>query len=89
MRKAAMQNNTVVISLAGRDKNCRFLVLGNEGDCLILADGKMRPLEHPKKKNRRHVAQTNLMIPPERVTTNKALRLSLAETYAMIGKGGL
>ena len=44
----------VVISTAGRDKGEAFFVLGTEGDFLLLADGKTRPVERPKRKRRKH-----------------------------------
>lgn len=44
----------VVISIAGRDKGEPFFVLGTEGDFLLLADGKTRPVERPKRKRRKH-----------------------------------
>ena len=44
----------VVISTAGRDKGEPFFVLGTEGDFLLLADGKTRPVERPKRKRRKH-----------------------------------
>ena len=44
----------VVISTAGRDKGESFFVLGTEGDFLLLADGKTRPVERPKRKRRKH-----------------------------------
>jgi hypothetical protein len=88
MRKAAMQNKMAVTHPVGREKTGRFLVLGNEGDCRILAVGRMRPLWGAAKKTSA-TSQTNRVISPKKITTYKALRLSLAETNAMIGKGGL
>ena len=44
----------VVISTAGSDKGEPFFVLGTEGDFLLLADGKTRPVERPKRKRRKH-----------------------------------
>ena len=44
----------VVISTAGRDKGEVFFVLATEGDFLLLADGKTRPVERPKRKRRKH-----------------------------------
>ena len=44
----------VVISTAGRDKGELFFVLATEGDFLLLADGKTRPVERPKRKRRKH-----------------------------------
>ena len=45
----------VVRSLAGRDAEDLFYVIGTEGDLLLLCDGKHRTLEKPKRKKRRHV----------------------------------
>ena len=45
----------VVISTAGRDKGEPFFVLGTEGDFLLLADGRRRRVENPKRKRRKHV----------------------------------
>ena len=40
---------------AGRDKGKLFVVLAVEGEYLLLADGKSRKVESPKRKKRRHV----------------------------------
>ena len=44
----------IVKSTAGRDKGEIFFVLATEGDFLLLADGKTRPVERPKRKRRKH-----------------------------------
>ena len=44
----------IVISTAGRDKGKLFFVLEAEEDFLLLADGKARKLESPKRKRRKH-----------------------------------
>ena len=41
-------------------------------------DGKERPLENPKRKNPRHLADTGFRLPPEAAVSNKALRKALA-----------
>ena len=45
----------IVRSTAGRDRGKIFFVLDVEGDFLLLADGKTRRLERPKRKKRKHV----------------------------------
>ena len=45
----------IVVSLAGRDKGKLFLVAGTEKDFLLIADGKGRKLEKPKRKKRKHL----------------------------------
>ena len=50
----------IVRSDAGRDQGKLFIVLAVEGEYLLLADGKARPVSRPKRKNVRHVAVTSL-----------------------------
>ena len=45
----------VVISKAGRDKEELFYVIAEEEQFLLLANGKDRPLDKPKRKKRKHV----------------------------------
>ena len=47
--------SNIVRSDAGRDKGKLFVVLAADGEYLLLADGKSRKVEHPKRKKRRHV----------------------------------
>ena len=49
------QKSHIVISLAGRDKGQYFLVIDKAENYVLLADGKGRKLERPKKKKLRHV----------------------------------
>ena len=53
---------TVVFSKAGRDKGLAMVVLGVDENYLLLADGKLRTLENPKKKKIKHVQPTNFQI---------------------------
>ena len=45
----------VVVSTAGRDRGESFYVVGVEGEYLMLANGKDRTLDKPKRKKRKHV----------------------------------
>ena len=47
--------SNIIRSDAGRDKGKLFVVLAVEGEFLLLADGKSRKVENPKRKKRRHV----------------------------------
>lgn len=42
-------------SLAGHDKGKVYLIIKEEKDYFWLADGRVRPLENPKRKNKKHV----------------------------------
>ena len=77
--------SNIVRSDAGRDKGKLFVVLAVEGEYLLLADGKSRKVENPKRKKRRHVlfvaADENRLsdkIKSEEKITNSELRRALA-----------
>ena len=77
--------SNIVRSNAGRDKGKLFVVLAVEGEYLLLADGKSRKVESPKRKKRRHVLfvsseETRLSekIKSEEKITNSELRRTLA-----------
>ena len=78
----------LALAAAGHDRGTVYLVLGEDGDRLLLADGRLRKLGRPKRKNRKHV-----MILPNGLTeavrgklreplTDAALRRALAEAKA-------
>ena len=45
----------VVVSTAGRDQGDLFYVINEDANYLMLANGKDRTLDKPKRKKRRHV----------------------------------
>ena len=53
--KPDIQISDVVISVQGRDQGEVFYVIGREGEYLLLANGKNRTLEAPKRKKQKHV----------------------------------
>ena len=69
---------SVVIAKAGRDKGGAFVVTEviSPREALI-ADGKRRPIERPKRKNVIHLQATSTVI--DRITTNRQLRNFLRE----------
>lgn len=67
----------VVYSRAGRDKGEFLVVVGCEGNTLLLCNGKDRPLERPKKKNRKHIGLTNTVLDSGSMSTNRSLRRAL------------
>lgn len=75
----------IVRSAAGRDKGKLFVVLAVEGEYLLLADGKGRKVETPKRKKRRHVlfvasdeSRLSEKIKSSEKITNSELRRTLA-----------
>ena len=53
----SIAKSDIVKSVAGRDAGSLFFVLATEGDFLLLADGKRRRVENPKRKRLRHVVR--------------------------------
>ncbi len=45
----------VVVSTAGRDQGKLFYVIGTDPAYLLLANGKDRTLDKPKRKKRKHI----------------------------------
>ena len=83
--------SNIVRSNAGRDKGKLFVVLAVEGEYLLLADGKGRKVESPKRKKRRHVLfvaadDTRLSdkIKSEEKITNSELRRALAGYHELV-----
>ena len=75
----------IVRSTAGRDRGKFFFVLDTDGEFLMLADGKTRRLEQPKRKKRKHAAFIARKDSPvaekirsEEKVTNSELRRTLA-----------
>jgi len=76
----------IVKAAAGRDKGKLFFVLEVDGEFLLLADGKSRRLERPKRKKRKHVifqarfdCRTAEKIRSGEKLTNSELRKTLAQ----------
>lgn len=53
---------SVVLSKQGRDKGHYFLVTAVSDGVVFLADGHMRKLAAPKKKNVKHVSDSGLKL---------------------------
>ena len=77
--------SNIVLSDAGRDRGKLFFVLNVEGEFLLLADGKSRRVEAPKRKKRKHVrlvsareTELSAKIKGEEKITNSELRRALA-----------
>lgn len=52
---APIHPRQIVLSLAGHDRGRLYLVLREEGEFVLLADGKGRKLATPKRKRKKHV----------------------------------
>ncbi len=81
-----IKRGQVVRSLCGRDQGCFLTVIGQEGPCLLLADGGRRPLERPKRKKPFHVAATAAVLEAEALQTNRQIRTALRLFSQRAGK---
>lgn len=63
----------IVISKSGRDKGKLFVVVDVQDRYVYIADGKLRKIEKPKKKNKQHLQLTNMFLTIDDITGNKAL----------------
>ena len=87
----------VVISLNGRDEGKYFLVVGTDNEYSLLADGKGRRIEKPKRKKNKHVKReirpddqiTKKLVAGEKVTNNEIRRVLAAYTTNRSDKGGM
>ena len=74
-----MERGTVVIASAGKEKGGYFVVTEVlDQRYVLIADGKRRPIEKPKKKNVNHLKRTNSVI--DEIETNRQLR-NLLNSY--------
>lgn len=73
-----IQKGSVVRALAGRDKDGFFVVLGVKGSHALIADGKRRQIQNPKRKNLKHLAPTHTVLMGS-IQTNPQLRKALRD----------
>ena len=79
----------VVIPQAGRDAGQRLYVIGIDGEYLLLADGKHRTLEQPKRKKRRHVKKvlrSETRVAAKLISGDKVLNSELRKDLAYLRK---
>ena len=89
MRMDIAKSN-IVKSIAGRDAGDLFFVLAAEGDFLLLADGKRRRVELPKRKRRKHVvlvAQSDTPVAQKIRSSEKITNSELRRAIAAISGG--
>ena len=84
-----INKSDVVISLNGRDAGKRFIVTDTEGEYSLLADGKNRRVEKPKRKKNKHLklesggdSRVAVKLKNGEKVTNSEIRRALAEISA-------
>lgn len=81
----------IVKSIAGRDQGKYFFVLAVEENFLLLADGKTRRLESPKRKKRKHtvfMAHSSCRVAEKIKCEEKITNSELRKTLAAFGEDG-
>jgi len=87
----------IVISLNGRDAGKRFIVTQTQEGYSLIADGKGRRLEKPKRKKNKHIKIENnvggqiaqKLTGGEKVTNNEIRRALAAYADEHISQGGM
>lgn len=74
-----LKRGSVVVSLRGRDSKRLMAVLEVECNQALVADGRLRPIEKPKRKNPRHLAPTGAVLDETSMATNRNLRRALTQ----------
>ena len=45
----------LAVSRAGHDKETTYVIIDEEGEYVYLADGQLKTVDRPKKKNKKHI----------------------------------
>ena len=88
--KPGLQISDVVISVQGRDQGNVYYVIGTEGDFLLLANGKNRTLEAPKRKKQKHVEKvlrSETRVAAKLLSGDKVLNGELRRDLAFLSRG--
>lgn len=73
------KRGSVVLSLRGRDGKRLMAVLDVQDDRVLVADGRLRPIEKPKRKNPRHLKLTGATVDESSMASNRELRRALSQ----------
>ena len=80
----------VVVSTAGRDQGNLFYVVGTDPIYLMLANGKDRTLDKPKRKKRKHVRKVlraETRVAAKLASGDKVLNSELRRDLAFFSRG--
>ena len=88
--KPDIQISDVVISLRGRDQGELYYVIGKQEKFLLLANGKNRTLEEPKRKKQKHVEKvlrSETRVAAKLLSGDKVLNGELRRDLAFLSRG--
>ena len=84
-----ISKSDIIESLAGRDKGNFFYVMDVEDNYVLIADGKGRKLENPKRKKLKHVrrvTRTETRVAAKILNGDKVLNSELRRDLATFGQ---
>ena len=87
--KPDIQISDVVVSVRGRDQGEWFYVIGIEEKYFLLANGKNRTLENPKRKKQKHVEKvlrSETRVAAKLLSGNKVLNGELRRDLAFLAR---
>ena len=88
--KPDIKISDLVISVRGRDQGELFYVIGREEEYLLLANGKNRTLEAPKRKKQKHVEKvlrSETRVAAKLHSGDKVLNGELRRDVAFLSRG--
>ncbi len=63
MNRYPIEVGAIVVSRMGRDEGRSFVVIQEvDSDFVLLADGNLRTMDHLKKKRRKHLKTTGIVV---------------------------
>ena len=68
---------TVVRSISGHDSGKWFIILSTDGHFALIADGKSRTINNPKRKNLIHLAPTVTVLSEMEMNSDESIRAVL------------
>ncbi len=84
-----ISKSDIIVSLAGRDQGRLFYVLETDGSYALLADGKTRKLENPKRKKLKHIrfaARSDSRVAQKILAGDPVLNSELRRDLAIFGQ---
>ena len=84
-----ISKSDIIESLAGRDKGKLFYVIETEENFVLIADGRGRKLENPKRKKLKHVrrvSRTETRVAAKILNGDKVLNSELRRDLATFGQ---
>ena len=77
----------IVLSKAGKDRGSFYAIVLEDEEFAFIADGRLRKVEKPKRKRKKHLAPTKTILEKDALETNGKLREALSG-FNKIDEGG-